>query len=288
MKRSFVRILASLFCILHMNQHALPHSLSHCIKGIVKLYTAIPKPLVLPTISFTIPSSYWIAQWHIAGKKVYSFDNAQEASEPVTHYTRAQLASFGVENAQNIRVMIYPPIIFAAGFNYMLLMGDRQHECIEQLIENPHSSQASYLYTSHLTRAILAHEAHHLKQNDTVRRFHDAFALGVGTIPVYRILCRAASESIKHKLHHSWLLGITFNITAHALCRTQSRIRERLADEAIPNDPALLQAMCEFMMVLSDEESVLEKVFATHPSSQDRAERFKQRLEEINQNQSHP
>lgn len=130
---------------------------------------------------------------------------------------------------------------------------------------------------------IIGHEVGHLKHNDFVKGYLLGAALPFGVLATQKaLLSRIKSPAVKNLAMLPLAGGLSW-LSLKIAFPYYSRQRERAADECVKNDPQVLEAMAAINDTWSkhDPKTVLEKLTSTHPSSADRAKRFRERAVQL-------
>lgn len=147
------------------------------------------------------------------------------------------------------------------------------------------------IYTS---RAILAHEKNHLEAKDDMRRSFVGLMIPFANhCALKKLLDYCAPQHLHlHYYLQKQLLKIPAGFAMYELnmllYKKFVRYTEIMADEKIPNDTIMLQALASLFDHLEkkevQEQSFLQKLnnlYAEHPTHADRAKRFKERISQM-------
>lgn len=220
---------------------------------------------------------------------------AVDAPDCVKVFVRETLAGFGVPNAKDIIVKVSPSIkgeIDAEGKNIITLSsfhGKVLADLFARKSEGaPFDSDED---TLNMYRGILAHEASHLKRHDTLRI---PVVLVLTDLITYGLFKAAQLSPWAESAPLSFFTShpLVFMYFSHLLAQIfYTRSVEQIADDAVPNDRRLLNALgkffksnCDFAMFFLGNKKWRFRMTAFlvdpfHPSMDSRAEKLLARAE---------
>lgn len=269
-------------------------ALKHSLK---KMY--VPKALLISIAPFWWTYSQAIAAFYRYGPKYdyvehfYDKDAVIKDADPIVRdFVRNELHKLGLANAHTVHVKTTSDYVgYETIYNNGIIIGEfyQKHPDVGywSLCLALHDSQHnSYDHNTRkklaTVRAIIAHEKHHLENNDSLRLASAGMSIPIATYLSSIAALKNVSFFSNARLHGSVMLGF-LQYCANAIAfRALQRQLERQADKAIPDDPLLLRSAHDFFLLSkSNEKTALEKIFTTHPSNKERADAFAKRLKKI-------
>ncbi|MEX0849267.1 MAG: M48 family metalloprotease [Candidatus Dependentiae bacterium] len=143
-----------------------------------------------------------------------------------------------------------------------------------------------WTYQDYLTcsKAILAHEAAHIKNKDVKKMIASCFPIPIGTLLLSRY--KPLYQIIKHGMFTKVISGLGLNEINKLIFFANRRHQEKRADEAIVHRDEIkeiIKYLTFYAHIDPKPSSLYELLHNDHPSDMSRINRFAKRLEEMDE-----
>lgn len=281
-----MKYVASLLLLSCLPSMGMSNMVSQAAAQIAKIYWAVPKPLVPVYAKVAIPNLFSIVDWHFGSSKKVFFEQTEPVPDHVALFIRSELRKRGVAHADAVQIRARPKF-HSVGVLFEEVFIVTKNEI--DLISSSVNTLGDVRWGAHkrilAMQAIIAHEAHHITEYHSHKLLAEPAVAVLLSTPLYYGLKKMMSTSLAHSLHQSWGAGLLFYAAVIIAQKMRARSFEISADEAIPNDDALLGAAQTILESTHSDRTWLEDLLASHPTPEQRAERFKQRRQALNQTQ---
>lgn len=274
-----VRTLACLLIALSNVCLGMTPVVRHMAYKMIHIYKKVPKPLVPSYLKIVGPHLHHLYLFYCTdGKRLYSRET-EDIHGPIATYIRSELSKHGVKNTDTIDIKVHPQLTSTGVcFDRLFFLGSEERQMLEWCINSQSTINPHCADNSTLIQAIIAHEAHHIKEFHGHKKVIEPTLAVFLTTLGYGAIIQRLSKRCAYKINSSWSLGIAVYATITILSKMRTRSFERSADEAIPDDHSLLEATQAALERTHSDRTWLEALLESHPTPEERVARFKERI----------
>jgi len=228
-------------------------------------------------------------------KKFKKLQDVPDASEQVQSFVYKELKNAGIEHPEVIRIKLCNLLdscnMVVGVFNSKTLLIDSSDYKIcdldNWLNSTPKSEFDNYdkqQRALNFYKFVIHHEAQHILHNDSTREVLFALITSLATDCSIGYLVNKIHVNNKYFTIGLYLSSAYFKrFINRLLYYAYARYCEQQADDSTPNDQEVLKAAMDIFSNIAKEkpESYISVLFKTHPSRDQRAKAFQQRLEKL-------